>query len=195
MFHDRIGRGTLGSALAILLLASVVLPAGATSEDPVRVSGSERYALKLLNCTRTGGWVTTTGKCKARGSGRYSPKLMPLKRSQGISNKVAWPWARTLTDAQACDHVLPGEPAPAQRMSTKGYGLAAFGENVGCGWGGASPRQVVLGTHLAMQAEKSDGGGHWLNMKYAGFKSVGIGVATRDGRTSVVYDFYGKRAY
>ena len=48
---------------------------------------------------------------------------------------------------------------------------------------------------LAMQAEKSVNGGHWANMKNAGYKSVGIGVATRGGRTTVVYDFYGKRVY
>ena len=43
------------------------------------------------------------------------------------------------------------------------------------------------------KAEKADKGGHWKNIKNVGYKSVGIGVATRDGRTVVVYDFYGKR--
>ncbi len=44
-----------------------------------------------------------------------------------------------------------------------------------------------------MQAEQPSGGGHWQNMKNAGYKSVGIGVATGNGTTMVVYDFYGKR--
>jgi uncharacterized protein YkwD len=182
-------------ALVLLLSAAVVVPASATSDAPVRVAGAEKYAHKLLNCARTGGWVTAAGRCKARGTGRYSPRRAPLKRSQGISNKVAWPWARSLTTAQACAHVLPGEPELGQRMGIKGFGMAAYGENVGCGWGGGSPRQVVLSTHRAMQAEKSYGGGHWQNMKYAAYKSVGIGVANHAGRTTVVYDFYGKRAY
>ena len=51
----------------------------------------------------------------------------------------------------------------------------------------------MLATHRGMQAEKSYGGGHWKNMKNKRFKSVGIGVAKKNGRIMVVYDFYGKR--
>ena len=32
----------------------------------------ELYYLKLVNCTRTGGWVLNDGTCKGYGSGRYS---------------------------------------------------------------------------------------------------------------------------
>lgn len=181
--------------LGLLLGVAVVAPTAAASDGPVRVGGAEKYAHKLLNCTRSGGWVTAAGRCKARGSGKFSPKRAPLKRSQGISNKVAWPWARSLTAAQACAHVLPGEPELSGRLALKGFTYGLHGENVGCGWGGGAPKQVVLSTHRAMQAEKSNGGGHWRNMKYARYKSVGIGVANHNGRTTVVYDFYGKRAW
>jgi hypothetical protein len=185
----------LVSTLAILLVSASSAPTVATTDAPVRVWSAEKYALSLLNCTRTGGWVTAGGACKGRGSGKYSAKRAPLPRSRGISRKVAWPWARALTAAQSCGHVLPGEPELAARFELKGYHHTMRSENVGCGWGGATPRQVILSTHRAMQAEKSWAGGHWKNIKYTGYKSVGIGVATRNGRTTVVYDFYGRRVY
>jgi hypothetical protein len=195
MVRNHARAGVLASTLALLLAtSSLALPAAAT-DAPARAGGAEEYALSLLNCTRTGGWVTARGRCKARGSGKYSARRAPLRRSRGLSRKVAWPWARTLTAAQSCGHILPGEPALGERFGLAGYHYLSYSENVGCGWGGGTPKQVVLSTHRLMQAEKASGGGHWLNMKSSAYKSVGIGVATRDGRTSVVYDFYGKRTY
>lgn len=195
MISQRSRTGFLATALALLLSTAALAPAAAADGVPRRAWSAEKYALSLLNCTRTGGWVKAGGKCKARGSGKFSAKRAPLKRSRGISKKVAFPWARSLTAARDCGHALPGEPALGQRFSIGGFSYAAYSENVGCGWGGATPKQVILSTHRLMQAEKSYGGGHWLNMKSATYKSVGVGVATYNGRTTVVYDFYGKRAY
>lgn len=193
MKTNRFRLASLATALALLMVASAVAPA--TAAAPTRIWKAEKYALSLLNCTRTGGWVTPEGTCDGRGSGAHSALLPPLKRSKGLSKKVAFPWARALTAAEACAHSLPGKPPLPKRFSNKGYRHHYIGENIGCGWGGASAKQVVLSTHLAMQAEKSYNGGHWQNMKNAGYKSVGIGVAKRNGRTTVVYDFYGKRVY
>jgi hypothetical protein len=181
------------TAIAVMLAAVIVMPAAAAS--PARVFDAEKYALSLLNCTRTGGWVTKAGKCKGWGSGTYSGKRAKLPRSKGISKKVAFDWSSDLVVAKACGHALPGEPTFGARMSQAGYKNSYIGENVGCGWGGASPKMIILSTHRAMQAEKSYGGGHWKNMKNRGYKSVGVGVATRDGRTVVVYDFYGKKVW
>lgn len=193
MLHHRVRTGLVALMLSAALATTMAAPAiGAT---PTRAKGAERYALSLLNCTRTGGWVTAKGDCRGRGSGKYSAKRPGLKRSTGISNKVAWRWARKLTIAQTCGHVLPGEPVLGQRLASEGYRHYVYGENVGCGWGGRTPKQIVLATHRAMQAEKSYQGGHWLNIKEKAFRSVGIGVATSGGRTTVVYDFYGKRPY
>lgn len=193
MLFDRMRLGSGAALLTALLLVSMA--GTATAAEPTRVTGAEKYAHSLLNCTRTGGWVTAKGVCKGRGSGKYSAKRAPLKLSKGISRKVAWPWASALTSAEACGHVLVGMPVLSERLASKGYGNAGYGENAGCGWGGATPKQVVLSTHRLMQAEKSYGGGHWRNMKSRGYRSVGIGVATSNGRTSVVYDFYAKRVY
>jgi len=185
--------GLLAMALALVMVVAMVAPAAAAA--PTRVWSAEKYALSLLNCTRTGGWVTAKGTCDGRGSGKYSALRPALKRSKGISRKVAWPWARALVAAEACAHTLPGKRQLRERFSIKGYRYHYIGENIGCGWGSASPKQVVLATHRAMQAEKSSGGGHWKNMKNERYKSVGIGVATRNGRTVVVYDFYGRHTY
>jgi hypothetical protein len=183
--------------VAVVLTAALAATtaAQAIGATPYRAKGAERYALSLLNCTRTGGWVTAKGACRAWGTGKFSAKRPTLKRSKGISTKVAWRWARTLTSAETCGHVLPGEPLLGQRLATAGYRDYFYGENVGCSWGGRTPKQAVLASHRAMQAEKSYKGGHWLNMKEKGFKSVGIGVASGNGRTTVVYDFYAKRTY
>ncbi len=195
MLRNRVRSRFLASAVALLLVLGSYATVTASGDTPVRVSGAEKLALSLLNCTRTGGWVAENGSCKGRGSGKYSHERAPLHRSRGISTKVAWPWSRALTAARSCGHVLPGEPELSGRFGLMGYRHTPQGENVGCGWGGATPRQVIIATHRAMQAEKSYGGGHWKNIKDVRYEAVGIGVSTHDGRTTVVYDFYGKRAY
>jgi hypothetical protein len=183
---------SLAAAMAALLTVSVLGPATADT-SVARVQSAETYARSLLNCTRTGGWVEPDGSCSDRGSGKHSAYLEPLPFHAGISRKVAWPWARAMVANDVCGHVIAGKPELGKRLANKGFGYQYYGENVGCGWGHGSAQDVVLATHLAMQAEKSSGGGHWENMKNAGYRSVGIGVATRDGTTMVVFDFYGKR--
>ena len=92
-----------------------------------------------------------------------------------------------------CDHAIAGKPELAQRMRSKGFRYWSYGENVGCMWQTGDAMATVLAVHRMMQAEKADRGGHWRNIKNPGFKSVGIGVATGNGRVMVVWDFYGKR--
>jgi hypothetical protein len=177
--------------VAGLLVASTMAVSAAPTEaaGPIRARHAEKYAMKLLDCTRTGGWVRADGSCRGYGSGRFSARRKPLKRSWGISNKVAYPWAKALAKANECGHVLPGKPRLPQRLAAKGFGSGGYGENVGCGWG-YTARQAVLVTHRGMQAEKSDDGGHWRNMKDRDWKRVGVGVAKINGRVMVVYDFY-----
>lgn len=189
-------RTTRVAPLAVLLTLclAATLAGPATAETPVeRVWGAEKYAHKLLNCTRTGGWVTADGSCIDRGSGKHSAYRKPLRRHPGISRKVAWPWARSMVTHNVCGHAIAGKPVLSQRFQRKGFRYPTYGENVGCGWGYGSPRDVVLWVHRAFQDEKPSRGGHWRNLKNRRYKSVGIGVATRDGRTMVVFDFYGRR--
>jgi uncharacterized protein YkwD len=142
----------------------------------------EVYYLKLMNCTRTGGWVTSTGACSSPG-GR---NVAPLKLDAGISTKVSRPYARKLVLSGVCSHFSGG--TPGDRLRAAGYTSYKWAENLGCR--GGSPYSAVLGTHLYFQSEKSYGGGHYVNMMNAMYDRVGIGVWVASGRLRLVIDFY-----
>ena len=184
----RAGPSRLGAALMLAMaFAAVVAPssaAGATRHERL-----ERYALRLVNCTRTGGWVQADGSCKGYGSGRHSNFRAPLRFHSGLADDVAWPWARRIARAGYCGHSLAGQDVD-ERFRRAGYRDPDNGENVGCSyaWG---PRRMVLRTHRMMQSERSYGGPHWRQMKDPDFRTVGIGVARAGGQTRIVLDFYG----
>ena len=144
----------------------------------------ETYYLKLVNCTRTGGWVLSDGTCKGYGSGRYSAYVPPLKLSSGLSS-VARVWAKKLLLADACKHGDAGA-----RLRAAGYTSGTWGENIGCRNGVSNAHYAVLRSHLSFQAEKSTGGGHWKNIKNGRFKYIGIGVWKGNSRVRLVTDFY-----
>jgi hypothetical protein len=181
--------------LGVSVLTMLTLAPATRAADPAapqRHGSAERLGLRLLNCTRTGGWVRADGTCKGRGSGKHSSRMPALRLHGGISDRVAYRWSAELVRARTCAHDLDGHPGVARRFTLAGFRYPSYGENIGCGWSGTTVRQMVIRSHLAMQAEKRSGGGHWRNMKNRGFKSVGIGVASLDGWTTIVYDFYGR---
>ena len=142
----------------------------------------ERYYLGLMNCTRTGGWVTSSGSCSSPG-GR---NVAPLRLDSGISSNVARPYARLLATTGQCSHYANG--GPDDRLRRAGYTGYNWGENIGCRSG--NPYAAVLGTHLFYQSERSYNGGHYRNLMDSGFSRVGIGVAVSGGRVRLVIDFY-----
>ena len=150
------------------------------------VSGSwtavESYYLKLMNCTRTGGWVTSTGACSSPG-GR---NVAALKLDAGISSKVSRPYAKLLATRGLCDHFIGG--TPGDRLRKAGYTSYRWAENLGCRSG--DPYAAVLGSHLFFQNEKSTNGGHYVNLMNAAYDRVGIGVWVSSGRVRLVVDFY-----
>jgi uncharacterized protein YkwD len=146
----------------------------------------EQYALQLLNCTRTGGWVQSNGTCVGYGSGKYSAYVAPLTLSPGISTYVSRPYAKYQAVRNACSHFLDG--TPGDRLARAGYTSYRWGENIGCQSG--DPRQVVINTMLFFQGEKSYNGGHWANLKSAQYSTVGVGVWDYNGYVLVVFDFY-----
>ena len=166
--------------MAVVVAALFAAPGAAGMK---RHEGVEKYALKLINCTRTGGWVKRDGHCDGYGSGRYSKYVAPLKASAGIAN-VARKWARHLAEENACGHGDPGA-----RLRRAGYHPSWWGENVGCN-NYATVYDAVLQSHRAMQAEKSSGGGHWKNIKNSAYRYAGVGIWRYHGRTRVVTDFY-----
>ena len=143
----------------------------------------ETYYLGLMNCTRTGGWVTSSGTCSSPG-GR---NVAPLKLDRGISSNVSRPYARVLAVNNACSHFIGGNPG--DRLRRAGYTSYRWAENIGCRSGG-NPMAAVLASHLFFQSEKSTNGGHYVNLMNAAYDRVGIGVWVSGGRVRLVIDFY-----
>ncbi|HEY8439310.1 MAG TPA: Ig-like domain-containing protein [Candidatus Limnocylindrales bacterium] len=145
----------------------------------------ETYYLRLMNCTRTGGWVTSTGSCSSPG-GR---NVAPLKLDAGISTRVSRPYAKKLAVNNLCTHFSGG--TPGDRLRAAGYTSYRWAENLGCRSG--NPYSAVLGSHLFFQSEKSYSGGHYVNLMNAAYDRVGIGVWVAGGRVRLVIDFYHPR--
>lgn len=176
------------------LLAAVISvgTAAPASAEPIRHQALERFALSLVNCTRTGGWVRDDGTCRGYGSGRVSANRGELRFHQGIADEVAYPWAVIIARAGYCGHELRGSSID-DRFTLAGFGNPYNGESVGCsGYYGA--RRMIIRTHRMFQRERSSRGWHWRNIKDPDWRSVGIGVTTVGRQTRVVYDFYGGRA-
>ena len=175
--------------LPALVLAAVALsPPGVARAAVAPHVAVERYALRLINCTRTGGWVRADGTCKGYGSGRHSRYRPPLRLRAGISDRVARPYAVRIARNHYCGHDLNGSTI-RNRFRRAGFSGSPYGENIGCSWGEPA-RAAVIRTHRYMQAEKSYNGWHWRNIKDKDFRVVGIGVAKVDGQVRWVTDFY-----
>jgi uncharacterized protein YkwD len=142
----------------------------------------ERYYLRLMNCTRTGGLVTSGGSCSSPG-GR---NVAALRLDAGISAKVSRPYARKLAVNNMCTHFSGGNPG--DRLRRAGYASYRWAENLGCRSGNAY--SAVLGSHRFFQNERSYNGGHWRNMMNPAYDRAGIGVWVSSGRVRLVIDFY-----
>ena len=155
---------------------------GGTSTGSGSWGAVERYYLGLMNCTRTGGWVTSSGGCSSPG-GR---SVAALKLDGGISSKVSRPYAKKLAVGNDCSHFMGGNPG--DRLRRAGYTSYRWAENLGCRSG--NPYSAVLGSHLFFQSEKSYSGGHYVNMMNSKYDRAGIGVWVSSGRVRLVIDFY-----
>ena len=142
----------------------------------------ESYYLWLMNCTRTGGWVTSGGACSSPG-GRH---VAPLVIDSRISSRVTRPYARLLATHGACSHFIGGNPG--NRLARAGFSSYRWAENIGCRSG--SPSSAVLGSHLFFQSERPYSGGHYVNLMNAAYDRVGIGVWVANGQVRLVVDFY-----
>jgi uncharacterized protein YkwD len=145
----------------------------------------ESYYLGLMNCTRTGGLVTSTGACSSPG-GRI---VALLWQDEGISAGVSRPYAKKLVLGNLCTHYSGG--TPGDRLEAAGYTSYNWAENLGCL--GGDPFKAALGDHLFFQGEASRNGGHYVNLMNAKYDRVGIGVWASGGRVRLVVDFYHPR--
>jgi uncharacterized protein YkwD len=142
----------------------------------------ESYYLRLMNCTRTGGWVTSGGSCSSPG-GRNVAALVIDSR---ISSQVTRPYAKLLATRGECSHFIGGNPG--NRLARAGFTSYRWAENIGCRSG--SPTSAVLGSHLYFQSERPYSGGHYVNLMNAAYDRVGIGVWVSGGQVRLVVDFY-----
>ena len=151
--------------------------------------GAELNMLALMNCTRTGGWVTSSGTCSSV-THHVLPAQNALAYDAGISNKVSRPYAKYLADRNALSHFLLG--SPHARLAAAGYG-GGWGENIGAP---ANPRLAgMISIDIFFQNEYRCASGrcefgHYKNLMNGSFRVVGIGVWVTNGHTRVVIDFY-----
>ena len=163
-------------------------PAPSPSPTPGGATGSgtwsavETYYLGLMNCTRQGGWVTSSGACSSPG-GR---DVAPLVLDAGISSQVSRPYAKLLATGDLCSHFVGG--TPGDRLRRAGYTSYDWAENLGCRSG--DPFAAVLGSHLFYQSEKPWNGDHYRILMNPLYTRVGIGVWVSAGRVRLVVDFY-----
>jgi hypothetical protein len=208
--HHRLVLASIVAGLAAIYMAPTVSAATPSAERGpqtiVSTSGSatplaadtitssapwlsvERYTLNLVNCTRTGGWVLSSGSCRGYGSGHYSTYVRPLVLSSGISSAVSSAYAKLLAGGNLCSHY--GDREPGYRRRSAGYHPSYWGEKLGCGRGYTSVYAAVLAFHRMMQSEKTSNGGHWKAIKNRYYAYIGIGIWKYGGRTRLVEDFY-----
>jgi uncharacterized protein YkwD len=158
---------------------------GGSSSGGGRWASAERYYLGLLNCTRGGGLVTSSGACSSPGGSGIAPLVL----DRGISDSVSRPYAKLLATTGVCSHFDGGNPG--DRLRRAGYTSYRWGENLGCE---SAPSAIAsaLGTQLYFQSERSwsPPGGHWVNMMNPAYDRVGIGVWVSGGQIRIVIDFY-----
>ncbi len=163
--------------------AGVKIPTGGSSVGAGTWYAVETYYLKLMNCTRGGGWVTSAGVCSSPGGSGIAPLIL----SKGISDHVSRPYAQYLVARGICDHFADG--TPGDRLRRAGY-PGDYRENLGCEDIG-NPYASVLGSHLFFQDEKPCGGYcHYANIMSTAMKYVGIGVWVSGARVRLVVDFW-----
>ncbi len=148
-------------------------------------AAAERYFLSLMNCTRGGGLVTSSGACSSPGGSGVAPLVL----DSGISNTVSRPYAKLLATSGVCSHFDGG--TPGDRLRRAGYTSYRWGENLGC-LSASSANASALGTQLYFQSERSwsPPGGHYVNLMNPAYDRVGIGVWISGGQIRIVIDFY-----
>lgn len=146
---------------------------------------SEVYYMNLMNCTRTGGWVTSSGTCSSE-THHTLPAQGKLTLDAGISNKVSRPYAKYMADNRLLDHYLRGT-TPHSRMAAQGY-PGITGENIASP--GTSGKAGMIAIEIFYQNEYWCRCEHYYNIMLPYFRRAGVGVwVSNSVRVSI--DFYG----
>ncbi len=156
----------------------------ATSSAPYK--GMERYYLSLMNCTRTGGWVTSSGTCSTQ-TRHTLPAQAALALDDGISNAVSRPYAAQLANLNVLTHYLNGTTTHG-RLAAAGYGSGSWAENIASPGNASAGGMILIETFF--QSESGYRGGHYKNIMNRYFHRAGIGIWVSSS-VRVVIDFYG----
>jgi hypothetical protein len=148
---------------------------------------AEMYYLSLLNCTRTGKWVTSTGLCSTQ-THHTLPAQAALPYRSDIADGAARPYARELAIRNALTHTLDGTTIRT-RLAAAGIYPSTYGENISSP--GNASASGMIAAELFFQNEYWNRGGHYANIMNPKYRSVGVGVWQQLGRTRVVIDFAG----
>jgi hypothetical protein len=152
---------------------------------------SELYMLQLINCTRTGGWVTSGGSCSSA-THHVMPAQDALYYDAGISTKVSRPYSKALADRGALTHYLYG--TPHSRLAAAGYGGGSWGENItspsSSSAGGMISSEIFFQNEYRCKSGRCEFG-HYYNVMNPYFHRAGIGVWVSHGHCRVTIDFYG----
>jgi Bacterial Ig-like domain len=160
---------------------------GGIASSTAPYHGSELYYLSLMNCTRTGGWVTSAGDCSSQ-THHTLPARSALSFSTGIANNVSRPYAKALADRNVLTHTLDGTTAHS-RLCAAGYCGYSWGENI------ASPSNAgqggMISVEIYFQNEYYCRCAHYYNIMDPYFSTAGVGIWVTGGAVRVVIDFYG----
>jgi hypothetical protein len=147
---------------------------------------AELYYLSLMNCTRTGGWVTSSGVCSTE-THHTMPAQSALAYNDSIANAVSRPYAKALADRGVLTHYLDGSTVHS-RLSAQGFTSPSWGENI------ASPSNAgqggMVSIEIFFQDESWNRGGHYYNIMNSHFRWAAVGVWVSNS-VRVVIDFYG----
>jgi uncharacterized protein YkwD len=146
---------------------------------------SEVYYLNLMNCTRTGGWVTNEGACSSN-TEHTLPAQPALVLDAELSAKVARPYAKYLADNGVLGHFLL-DTTPQSRLCSAGFCGSTWAENLASP--GSSGQAGMITVELYYQVESFCGCEHYYNLMSPHYARVGIGVWETSGLVRVVIDF------
>jgi hypothetical protein len=167
--------------------APVIAYTGGVASSTRPYYASEVYYMALMNCTRTGGWVTVGGNCSTE-THHTLPAQGPLRLSADISNKVSRPYAKYMADRKILDHYAYHDPH-WRLCNWGGYCGGSWGENI------ASPSNAskfgMIDIELFYQNEYWCRCEHYYNIMAPFLNQASVGVWVANGVVRVSIDFYG----
>ena len=166
---------------------STSIASGGAASASAPYHAAEVYYFNLMNCTRTGGWVTRSGACSSV-THHTLPAQGRLTLSAGISNKVSRPYAKYMAEHRILIH--EGYHDPHWRLCNwGGYCGWAYGENIAsptsAGNGGMIDIEIFYQNEYWCRCE------HYYNIMAPFFSQAGVGVYVSKGVVRVSIDFYG----